>query len=101
MIKNYLKFTESNKNIHIGNYSIYEFCEYLKSLNWSTSDNDILASGDNYIKTWTDHFVGEGYYNKIENYVDGLIKIFDKIKIDHFFFPSFFFFFFFLPNISF
>lgn len=80
MIKSYLKFTES-KNIYIGNYSIYEFFEYLKSLSWSTSDDEV--SGNDYIKTWTDHFVGEGYYQKIEKYIDSLLEIFNKIDINY------------------
>lgn len=67
MIKDYKSF--KNK------YSIYDFFEYLKSTSWNNK-YDI-----EFIEKWTNHFVGDEYYKKIETHVSNIYNIFKNVDI--------------------
>lgn len=68
-VKSYNLFLES-KDI---NYSIYYYFNYLASL-WNKDTID-----EEKIKKLADHFIGDGYYNKIKNHVDKIFNALNKV----------------------
>jgi len=69
-VKTYNLFLESSVE-----YSIYEWFEDIKRYQWG--DSQKLVVNIKSLKLWSDHFIGEGYFDKISELVD---KIFDSLK---------------------
>lgn len=61
-----IKETVQNK------YSIYDWFEDLKSMQWNNN-----SINDSDLKKWSEHFIGTGVYQKISNLVD---NIFESIR---------------------
>lgn len=70
-LETYKSFLESQKE-----YSIFDFYDYLRNNHWSNTDISTL-------ERWTDHFVGEGWWNKIKSHVDRMFEIFSEIDLNH------------------
>ena len=70
-LETYKSFLESQKE-----YSIFDFYDYLEERVWSDTDISTL-------ERWTDHFVGEGWWNKIKSHVDRMFEIFSEIDLNH------------------
>lgn len=84
MIKNYKRFLESDNKLWVGiqhEYSIYDFFEDLKRYQWITTT--ITPINEKSIKFWTEHFIGNGYYQKIENRVVSILNAISKADIDY------------------
>jgi hypothetical protein len=77
-IKTYNLFLESfQKDTAIMHeYSIFDWFEDLKSDNWNPSNIQRH-------KIWTEHFVGDGWWDKITSHVDRLFDILSDININH------------------
>jgi hypothetical protein len=58
-------------------YGIYDWFEDLKSWEWSRKT---LTISD--IKKWTEHFIGEGWFSKIEGVAESIIKALQKVNPD-------------------
>jgi len=71
-IKNYIQFNESVTS----GYSIFDFYDYLRNNHFSNSDISQL-------ERWTDHFVGDGWWNKIKSHVDRMFEIFSEVDLNH------------------
>lgn len=71
-IKNYTQFNESVNSDH----SILDFYEYLRNNPYENTDISQLVR-------WTDHFVGEGWWNKIKSHVDRMFEIFSEVDLVH------------------
>jgi hypothetical protein len=56
-------------------YGIHDWIEDLKSWEWSRTQNQVVNESS--LKKWSDHFIGEGYYEKVVNNVD---RIFEALK---------------------
>lgn len=56
-------------------YGIYDWFEDLKSWEWSRKT---LTISD--IKKWTEHFIGEGWFSKIEGVAESIIKALQKVN---------------------
>ena len=61
------KIFESNSK-----YGIHDWIEDLKSWEWSRPQQQSVNESS--MKKWSDHFIGEGYYDKVSNHVN---KIFE------------------------
>lgn len=62
-------------------YGIHDWIEDLKSWEWSrTQHMNVNVSS---LKKWSDHFIGEGWYDKIESLVDRMFKSIDKVDVDY------------------
>ena len=70
-LETYKSFLESQKE-----YSIFDFYDYLEERVWSDTDISTL-------ERWTDHFVGEGWWNKIKSHVDRMFQILSEVDLDH------------------
>lgn len=71
-IKNYIQFNESVTS----DYSIFDFYDYLRNNHWSNTDISTL-------ERWTDHFVGDGWWNKIKSHVDRMFQILSEVDLNH------------------
>jgi len=69
-VKTYNLFLESNTEKR----SIYDYFNYLVSCLWS---KDIIDEKE--IKEWADHFIGNGYYDKIKNHVNKIFNTLNKV----------------------
>lgn len=81
-IKKYKSFLEStDEKLWAGvqhEYSIYDWFEDLKRYEWMTDKENFRESRViKGLESWTSHFIGDGWFNKISNHVD---KIFDSLK---------------------
>ncbi len=84
-IKTYSLFLESDKKIPDGNqhdYSIYDWSEDLKSYEWMTNPEGSKVN-INSIKMWTDHFIGDGWFDKISNHVENIFNSLKKVDTDY------------------
>lgn len=72
-IKNYNIFLESEIKL----YGINDWVEDLKSWEWSRTQNMIV--NETSLKKWSNHFIGDGWYEKIKNNVDKIFKSFEKV----------------------
>jgi hypothetical protein len=73
MTDKYFKSKIIESKLDLSNkYSIYDWFEDLKSMQWSRK-----SINKSELKKWTDHFIGGGWYYKISNLVD---NIFDSIR---------------------
>lgn len=59
-------------------YSIYDWFEDLKSMQWD--DNN---TNSNELRKWTNHFLGDGYYDQINNKVISLFDSLNKVDFDY------------------
>jgi hypothetical protein len=64
------KIFESNSK-----YGIHDWIEDLKSWEWSRPQQQSVNESS--MKKWSDHFIGEGYYDKVSNHVN---KIFEALR---------------------
>lgn len=67
------KIFESDEESNL--YGIHDWIEDLKSWEWSKSQNQVVNESS--LKKWSDHFIGEGYYDKVSNHVN---KIFESLR---------------------
>lgn len=91
-IKRYKSFLEKSTNRHPHNpddeklwqgvqheYSIYDWFEDLKSFEWMTKpSSDASKVNINSIKSWTNHFIGDGWFEKISAHVDKIFNALEK-----------------------
>jgi len=70
-LETYKSFLESQKE-----YSIFDFYDYLRNNHWS--NNDISQ-----LERWTDHFVGDGWWQKIKSHVDRMFQILSEVDLNH------------------
>ena len=56
-------------------YGIHDWIEDLKSWEWSRPQQQSVNESS--MKKWSDHFIGEGYYDKVSNHVN---KIFEALR---------------------
>jgi len=70
-LETYKSFFESQKQ-----YSIFDFYDYLRDNHWSNTDISTL-------ERWTDHFVGDGWWNKVKSHVDKMFDIFSEVDLKH------------------
>jgi hypothetical protein len=77
-LKTYNLFLESfQKDTAIMHeYSIFDWFEDLKSDNWNPRNLQRH-------KIWTEHFVGEGWWDKITSHIDRLFDILSDVNINH------------------
>ena len=59
------------------NYGIHDWIEDLKSWEWSRPQHQSVNKDS--MKKCSDHFIGEGWYDKISNYVDRIFEAFTKV----------------------
>ena len=71
-IKNYIQFNESVTS----DYSIFDFYDYLRNNHWSNTDISTLEK-------WTDHFVGDGWWQKIKSHVDRIFQVLSEVDLKH------------------
>jgi hypothetical protein len=78
-LKTYDLFFESfQKETGISHeYSIYDWFEDLKGMQWSKSPTNL-----NSVKFWSEHFIGNGWYDKISKLVDDAYTSLQKVDID-------------------
>jgi len=82
MIKKYTKFLESRLHgVRIpptsfrNDFSIYEWYSFIHN----ASEMNINESS---LKLWSDHFIGAGYYDKINAKIKNIFTDLDKVEID-------------------
>jgi hypothetical protein len=76
IIKKYNHFINENMNIGLDSkYGIHDWIEDLKDFEWGRKPIKDLEK-------WTNHFIGDGYYNKIKNHVDRLFTAINKVDVD-------------------
>jgi hypothetical protein len=66
----------------IGKYSIYEWIEDLKLIEWGRPRNrngKPIGNSTDEIEMWCEHFIGEGYYAKISSLVDRMLNALEKV----------------------
>lgn len=77
-MKKYNTFLESKNQ-----YSIDDWIEDLKSWEWnrpgSSQNNTVNATT---IKKWSDHFIGQGWFEKIESLVDRFFESLEKVDTE-------------------
>jgi hypothetical protein len=78
-LKTYDLFFESfQKETGISHdYSIYDWFEDLKGMQWSKSPDNL-----NSVKFWSEHFIGNGWYDKILKLVDDIHTSLQKVDTD-------------------
>lgn len=69
-VKSYNIFLESK----VMNRSIYDYFNYLVNCLWN---NNMINEEE--IKKWADHFIGDGYYDKIKNRVNKIFNALNKV----------------------
>lgn len=70
-LQTYKSFLESQEE-----YSIFDFYDYLRNNHWSNTDISTL-------ERWTDHFVGDGWWQKIKSHVDRIFQILSQVDLNH------------------
>ena len=77
-LKKYSIFLESfRKDAAVSReYSIFDWFEDLKRDNWNASNIERH-------KIWTEHFIGEGWWDKITSHVDKIFKALSEVNIRH------------------
>ena len=74
-LKKYQIFESNNS------YGIHDWIEDLKSWEWSRGGVQPVTFQS--IKKWSDHFIGEGWYDKIETLVDKMFDSIDKVDVEY------------------
>jgi len=78
-IKNYIQFIKESfqKDTDVMHEkSIFDWIEDLKSDNWTPKNIERH-------KIWTEHFVGEGWWNKITSHVDKIFEVLREVNLNH------------------
>jgi len=76
-IKNFKLFESSQK------YGIHDWLEDLKSWEWNSPKwSQSQSVNPTTIKKWSDHFIGEGWFDKIENLVDRMLQALKKVDFE-------------------
>jgi hypothetical protein len=70
-LETYKSFLESQNG-----YSIFDFYDYLRNNHWSNTDISTLEQ-------WTDHFVGDGSWQKIKSHVDRMFQTLSEVDLNH------------------
>ena len=70
-LETYKSFLESQED-----YSIFYFYDYLRNNHWSNTDISTL-------ERWTDHFVGDGWWQKIKSHVDRIFRVLSEVDLKH------------------
>ena len=85
IIKNYIQFIkESSYKIFESdtNYSIYDWFEDIKSSQWGWGRSKSNKVNESSLKVNTEHFIGEGYWQKITSLVDRMFDALSKVDIE-------------------
>jgi hypothetical protein len=61
-------------------YSIYDWVEDIKSSQWRLSRSNKVNESS--LRVWTEHFIGEGYWQKITSLVDKMFNSLSKVDIE-------------------
>jgi hypothetical protein len=78
-VKNYIQFIKESfqKDTDVMHEkSIFDWIEDLKSDNWNPKNIERH-------KIWTEHFVGEGWWNKITSHVDKIFEVLREVNLNH------------------
>jgi hypothetical protein len=78
-IKNYIQFIKESfqKDTDVMHEkSIFDWIEDLKSDNWNPKNIERH-------KIWTEHFVGEGWWDKITSHVDKIFEVLREVNLNH------------------
>lgn len=62
-------------------YGIHDWIEDLKSWEWSRSQHYNVNEAS--LKKWSNHFIGEGWYDKIDTLVEKMFKSLSKVDVDY------------------
>lgn len=78
-LQTYKSFLESfNKDTAVMHEkSIYDFFEELKNWRW----NDKFPASS--ISFWSDHFIGEGWFDKVKSHIDRLFDVCQEVDLNH------------------
>lgn len=76
MIKSYDIFLEAKSD---KSYSIYDWADDLKRFQWSKAQHVLVNESS--LKKWSDHFIGNGWYDKIKNRIDKIWSAFEKVDV--------------------
>jgi len=71
----FLEKSESSK------YGIYDWFEDLKRYQWNQNQKSMVSESS--LKKWSDHFIGEGYWEKIKDLVDRMFIAMSKVDTDY------------------
>jgi hypothetical protein len=78
----YKKFESVSKlDTTDSNYSIYDWAEDIKSSQWVLSKSNKVNESS--LRLWTEHFIGEGYWIKINSLVDRMFVALSKVDIEN------------------
>lgn len=72
----YESFQKDTAYVH--EYDIYNWFEDLKAQQWSKKTINLKQ-----LKFWSDHFIGEGWYDKISNLVDSIHNSLKSVDYDY------------------
>jgi hypothetical protein len=72
------KIFESEEGSNL--YGIHDWIEDLKSWEWSRPQQQSVNESS--MKKWSDHFIGEGYYDKVSNHVNKIFEAISKVDED-------------------
>jgi hypothetical protein len=85
-MKHLRKFSESSDDdkLWMGiqhEYSIYDWVEDLKSFRWGHRQKSRVNI--NSLKSWSNHFIGDGWFDKISNHVNDIFNSLKKADVDY------------------
>lgn len=84
-IKKYKSFLESSdEKLWMGvqhEYSIYDWFEDLKRFQWRSTQKQKV--NENSVKIWCNHFIGDGWFEKISNHVDKILNSLKKVDTEY------------------
>ncbi len=77
-LKTYNLFLESfqKDTAVVHEFSIFDWFEDLKSDDWNPKNIERH-------KIWTEHFIGEGWWDKINSHVDSIFQVLSEVNIKH------------------
>jgi hypothetical protein len=76
-LEKYNSFLESSES----QYSIYDWFEDLKRFQWARNQKSMVNESS--LKKWSDHFIGEGYWEKVKDLVDKMFVAMSKVDTDY------------------
>lgn len=62
-------------------YGIYDWFEDLKRFQWARNQKSMVSESS--LKKWSDHFIGEGYWEKVKDLVDKMFIAMSKVDTDY------------------
>jgi hypothetical protein len=65
----------------LGKYGIHDWIEDLKSWEWNRSQHQSVNVTS--LKKWSDHFIGEGWYDKVNDLVEKMFQSIDKVDVEY------------------